>query len=206
MIPITKNKAELIITLADGKILDGENNIQDANIQNVGIKNISYKNTVKLNEHAKEAILKADYIILGPGNYYCSLIPNLIVKGFKEILSKSNAKIIFPLNLTNKLGHTTNWKVSTYVKDLETRIGKQIDAILLNNDSPSIEQINRYKLEEGDGVLIENDFKDSRVVRMPLLSHILPPKIVGDISPSTRGFIRHDSNKLADCIQKIIEK
>ena len=204
VIPITGNKAELSITLSDGKILEGENKIQDANLQDAGIKDIFYKNDVRLNENAEKAILKADYIILGPGNYYCSVVPNLIVSGFKEAIIESKAKIILPVNLTNKLGHTTHWKVSSYVNNVEKYLGKLIDIILVNNEKPSAEQIERYKLSEGDGVLVEDDFKDNRVIRDALLSHVMPQAIIGDKSPNLRGFIRHDSEKLANCLKKII--
>lgn len=206
VIPVTNNKAELLIKFSDGKILEGESKIQDANMQNIGIKDIFYKNNVELNENAREAILKADYIILGPGNYYCSIIPNLIVNGFKEAIIVSKAKIILPINLTNKLGHTTGWKVSNYVNNVEKYLDRLVDIILVNNEKPSSEQIERYKLEEGDGVLVEDDFKDSRVVRSALLSHIIHEFIIGDKSPNLRGFIRHDSEKLANCIKKIMEQ
>jgi uncharacterized cofD-like protein len=204
VIPITKNKAELYITLLNGKILEGENAIQNANLQDVGIKNVFYKNNVELNENAKEAILKADYIILGPGNYYCSVVPSLIVDGFEEAICKSKAKIILPINLTNKLGHTTDWKVSNYVNSVEKYIGRLVDFILVNKEEPSKEQIERYRLEEGAGVLIEDDFKDKRVIRDNLLSPVIPLAIKGDLSPNARGFIRHDSEKLANCLKKII--
>lgn len=206
VIPVTSNKAELVITLLNEKVLEGERKIQDANIQDIGIKNIFYKNDVELNIHAREAILKADYIILGPGNYYCSIVPNLIVNGFKEAIMESKAKIILPINLTNKLGHTTGWKVSSYVNQFEKYIGKLVDYILVNNEEPSLEQIERYKLEEGDGVLISDDFKDSRVIRDALLSKVIHKPITEDGSPNLRGFIRHDSDKLANCIKNIIEK
>lgn len=206
VIPTTSNKAELLIKLSNGKILEGESKIQDANMQNIGIKDIFYKNSVELNDNAREAILKADYIILGPGNYYCSIIPNLIVKGFKETILESKAKIILPINLANKLGHTTGWKVSNYVNDVEKYLGRLVDIILVNNEKPSPEQIERYKLEEGDGALVEDDFKDSRVVRGAFLSNAISEPILGDKSPNIRGFIRHDLEKLAECINEIINK
>jgi uncharacterized cofD-like protein len=206
VIPITSNKAELSISLSNGKLIEGENEINHSNLQDVGIDKIFYKDNVELNEHAKEALLKADYVILGPGNYYCSLIPNLIVSGFKEAIIESKAKIILPINLTNKLGHTTNFKVSNYVNDVEKYLGKLVDVILVNNEEPSAEQVERYKLEEGDGVLIEDDFKDDRVVRAPLLSHVFFERAATDVIPSTKGFIRHDSTKLANTINDIINK
>lgn len=205
VIPITSNKAELVVKLSDNQIIFQENKIQEANLQNIGIQEIFYKNKVTLNKNAREAILKADYIILGPGNYYCSIVPHFIVDGFKEAIIESKAKIVLPINLTNKLGHTTHWKVSNYVNDVEKYLGKLVDIILVNNEMPSKEQIERYRLEEGDGVLIEDDFKDSRVIRDALLSHFMPEPVVGDKTPNLRGFIRHDSDKLANCLKKIIQ-
>ncbi|MEI8174453.1 MAG: gluconeogenesis factor YvcK family protein [bacterium] len=214
VIPVTKNKAQLSILLSDKKLIEGENKINHSDLGVAGISKIFYKNNVELNENAKRAIKEADYVILGPGNYYCSIIPNLIVNGFKEAILESKAQIILPINLTNKQGHTINWKVSNYVKDIESYLGKLLDIILINNEAPSKEQIEHYKLQEGDGVLVEDDlprlvkagFNDSRVIRTPLLSHIVYNKVKGDTISNLRGFIRHDSRKLAECIIKIIEK
>ena len=116
---MTHKSATLAVELANGDIIEGEKKIQDSDIQKLGLKKIFYKTDVSLDEHAKQPILDADFIILGPGNYYCSVVPNLIVHGFKEIIKESKAKIIFPVNLTNKLEHTAGWKVSDYVKDIE---------------------------------------------------------------------------------------
>ena len=100
--PITKSKAELSICLHDGTCIKGENKINNSDLQTVGISSISYAENVELNPHAEFAIMKADIIILGPGNYYCSVLPNLIVEGCKEALCRTPAKIVFPVNLTNK--------------------------------------------------------------------------------------------------------
>ena len=204
VIPITNNKAELSIELLNGEIIEGEEKIQETNIQDIGIKDIFYKNNVSLNEHARLAVLGADYIILGPGNYYCSIVPHFIVKGFKEAILESKAQIILPVNLTNKLGHTTNFKVSDYVNSVEKFVGRSVSTIVINNEMPSKEQIKRYKLEEGDGVLIEDDINDTRVIRDALLSPVIEEPILNDRTPNIRGFIRHDSDKLANCLKKII--
>lgn len=206
VVPITNDKAELSLMLSNEKILEGEDKINHSDIQKFGIKKIFYKNNVELNKSAKETILNADYIILGPGNYYCSIVPNLIVKGFQKVVKESKGKIILPVNLTNKLGHTINWKVSTYVNDVEKYLGKSIDIILVNNEKPSLKQIKHYQLKEGDGVLIEDDLKDDRVVRRRLLSHLFITYSKTDILSDVRSFIRHDSKKLANCLRKIIEK
>lgn len=203
VIPVTSNKAELLAILKDGSTLKGENELNNANIEQ-GLKSLSYQQEVVLNDHARKAIIRADVIILGPGNYYCSIVPNLIVDGFREAIHESEAKIILPINLTNKNGHTMGWKVSDYVNDVEGYLGKEVDIVLINNEPPSEEQIKNYEIEEGDGVMVVDDYIKENAVRAPLLSHALIRKTEGDAVHALRSFIRHDPQKLKDAIAKII--
>ncbi len=206
VVPVTNNPAELCIMLNNRSVLKGENKINHSNIQERGIKKVFYKNHVALNKNADSVLLKADYIVLGPGNFYCSIIPNLIVDGAKDAIIKSKAKIIFPVNLTNKHGHTRGWSAGDYVKDVEQYLGRRVDIILINNQAPSRAQLKAYKLQEGDGVLVKDDLKDARVIRAPLLSTSIVRFNKADKIQHTRSFIRHDSQKIAACIQKIISK
>ncbi len=205
VIPITKSKAELSICLVDDICIKGENTINHADIQTVGIKSITYTEGVALNPHAEASLLEADVIILGPGNYYCSVVPNVIVDGFKEVIQTTKAKVIFPVNLTNKQGHTLGWKVSDYVADIESYLGRKVDAVLVNNERPTEEQVVHYKMEEGDGVLTVDDMgDDSRVVRVALLSHAIIKYNEADKIQHVRSFIRHDKDKFAKAIEKMI--
>lgn len=204
VIPVTKDKADLFLLLKNNKLIKGQVDITHTNIQKFGIKKFFYKKNVELNNKARSAILKADYIIIGPGDYYSSIIPNLIIKGFREAINKTTAKIIFSVNLTNKQGHTGNWKVSDYVKNTETYLGRPVDLILVNTDKPSKKQVNRYKIKEGDGVLVKDDLDDKRIIRKPLMSRLLYK--FNKYDTVKRSFIRHDSQKITSCIEGIIKK
>src|SRR3989344_4181211 len=86
VIPVTENRAELAIKLQSGEVLKGEDNIDKADLQSRDIAEVFFTTTVMLNDKARSAILDAKYIVIGPGNFYCSLLPNLIVSGFKEAI------------------------------------------------------------------------------------------------------------------------
>jgi uncharacterized cofD-like protein len=206
VIPITENKAELVIMFADKSTVEGESKIDKTNFGEKEVEKVFYKNSVEINLRAENAIEKADYIIIGPGNFYSSIIPNFIVNGFREVICNSHAKIILPINLTNKDGHTNDWKVSNYVNTVEKYLGRIVDFILVNNEKPTPAQIEYYKSKIRGEVIIPDDFKDGRVIRAPLLSHAVFEKMPEDALPVTRGFIRHDSKKLAECINNIINK
>lgn len=202
VVPITESKANLSITLANNTTIEGENAIDQADLESLGIEKIFFNEEVALSEDANTAIRNADYIILGPGNFYCSIIPNLIVSGFRTAIRESKATIILPINLTNKQGHTMHWKASRYLKEIESRIGRIIDVILVNDEKPTTEQVKQYQLEEGAGVIVEDDLKDTRALRAPLLSHAIIEEDKND--SIKRSFIRHDSEKLAKIVGEII--
>ena len=210
VIPVTENTATLCIELNNGEMLEGENKINHSDIENNGhkIKKIFYKEKVELNSHAKGAIEEADYIIIGPGNFYCSLVPNLIVDGFALSVKNSKAKIIVPVNLTNKKGHTLNWGAKKYIEEIEGFLDKKVDFVLVNNEIPSEDQIEKYKLQEGDGVLVSNDLSTAnhKVINRNLLSHKVIENNKADSVGDTRSIIRHSSNKLAEAIKDITEQ
>jgi uncharacterized cofD-like protein len=202
VVPITRSKAELVVALSNGTVIQGEKNINSSNLQVCDSLIVKYADEIMINPHAQKALQEADVIILGPGNYYCSLVPNLIVEGFKEAIQTTKAKIVFPVNLTNKQGHTLGWGVSNYVRDIEKYLGKTVDVILLNNEFPTEEQVISYEMEEGDGVLAVDDMDDTRIIRTKLLSHLIVKH--GEQDKYIRGFIRHDKDKIAQAIQKLL--
>lgn len=206
VIPITKNKAELVVTLLNGKKIFGEDVLNHSDIQSSGIAGMGYKEKVEISSHAKQAILEADYVIIGPGNYYCSVLPNIMVEGCREVLQQTKAKIIFPVNLTNKHGHTLGWGVQEYVDNIETQMGRVVDYVLVNNKAPSEEQVEYYKMEEGDGVLVHDNSQHQNIVREELLSQAVVKPVEGDTLSSLRSFIRHDSEKVAQVIDMILRR
>jgi len=52
-----------------------------------------------VNEDARDAVMNADLIVLGPGDLYTSIIPNLLVKDFSKTLIESRAKKVYITNL-----------------------------------------------------------------------------------------------------------
>ncbi|OGI63560.1 hypothetical protein A2818_01905 [Candidatus Nomurabacteria bacterium RIFCSPHIGHO2_01_FULL_40_12] len=201
IVPMTKDEAVLQVTFRGGKQIVGENNIDTASFPDE-VEEISYTSSVKINPEAHKAILNADYIILGPGNLYCSLIPNFIVSGFKESLKESRAKIIFIMNLVNKQGHTMNWSTKKYIDFIEKYLGKNVDFYLINKEEFLKEQRERYSADAGEEIFIKEDYEDPRIIKGDLLLNKIFIQNTDD--NVKRSLIRHDSIKLAKAIAKII--
>ena len=210
VVPVSEDEMRLEIELNDGNLLRGEKELDDSKmIQNIGIKNIRLTRRVRVNRKAKEAIMDADFVIIGPGDYYGSIMPNLLVRGIKQAIKKTNAKIIFVAPLTNKRGQTGNYKVHDYVEGIEKQIGKnRFDFVIYNKKKQNKNILAKYEKKEGKNSLVVCDYdieRKYRIIEGNLLKKEKVKHEKGDKLAHTRAFIRHDSNKLARAITLITE-
>jgi uncharacterized cofD-like protein len=199
VIPVTTHQVRLKMILNNRKVLEGEKDIYLSQEIDQGYKSIYLEPYAKVNPHAVQEIMNADLIVIGPGGLHTSLVPNLLVEGVSDALKKSHAKKIFVVNLMNRKGQTTSFKVGDYLSEVVKYIGKDIfDYILVNNQQPSQELIDVYAEE---GTLVANDLKEERVISAPLLGEL---KKGHEKDLIKRNLIRHDSKKLAQELMKIV--
>ncbi len=200
VIPVTTHQVRLKMILKDRTVLEGEAEIYLSQQIDQGYTSIFLEPYATANPRAIDEIMNADLVVIGPGGLYTSLIPNLLVEGVSEALRKSPAKKVFVVNLMNRKGQTTDFTVSSYLKEMEKFIGSDIfDYIIVNNQRPPEQLIERYAEE---GKLIENDLKgEERIIEAPLLGELKESYKVDLIK---RNLIRHDSKKLAQELMKIV--
>lgn len=208
VIPVTYDKSDLCIELEDGSVIEGETHIDEVEKREkrAKIKRAFLKPVAHSNPDAKEAIQEADIIIIGPGDLYTSIIPNLLVEGIKGAISKSKARTIYVLNLMTKYGQTTNHSAKDHLNDLEQYIGRNIiDVVLVNKKTPKKEALAWYKDFEEHPV--EDNLGDKngfQVIRKNLIRDVI---IEASSSDSLhRSIIRHDSEKLAKAIMETLAK
>ena len=64
---------------------------------------------------AVEAIGEADWVVLGPGSWYSSVIPHLLVPDLRSALAHTPARIVVTLNLEAQPGETDGWTPQDHV-------------------------------------------------------------------------------------------
>ena len=206
VLPITKEPVTLIAEYEDGKIIIGETHIDEPPPKHDGkqrIVNLSVQPKHNISELAKEAILSADLIIMGPGDLYTSTIVNLVVPGVKQVIKESSAQFVYAVNLINKYGQTYGMKASEHVDELKKYLGLYPDHVLVNRAELPEDILIKY--EEEYGYPVEDDLKSNgnyKVTKRKLLAGETIKRQSGDVVK--RSLIRHDSDKLADVILKLI--
>jgi len=58
---------------------------------------------------AVEAVRSADWVVLGPGSWYTSVIPHLLVPALREALVETEARVVVVLNLEGQTGETPGY-------------------------------------------------------------------------------------------------
>ncbi|EKE12032.1 MAG: hypothetical protein ACD_14C00037G0002 [uncultured bacterium] len=210
VIPVTNQDTNLYMVLKNGKKLQGEDEINhNFEIEEIGIKKNYLFPKAKANKKAIEKILSADMIVIGPGNHYCSIVPNLLVDGIPEAIRRSKAVVVYNCNLVNKKGHTEKFTLDEYVESINKYIGSdRIDFVTFNVEKPNAQLIKKYaKKQEPLVAFNENERKKRkyRTVRANILSGEKPHYAASDVLASKRAFIRHDSDKLAKILMMILE-
>lgn len=199
VIPVTTHQVRLKMLLNNRKLLEGEKDIYLSQEIDQGYKSIYLEPYPKANPQALQEIANADLIVLGPGGLHTSMIPNLLVEGVAEALQRSQAKKTFVVNLMNRKGQTTGYRVSDYLAEITRYLGEDLfDYILVNNQQPNPKLIEVYA-EEGD--LVVNDLKEERVVEAALLGEMHKGSQRDLLK---RNLIRHDPKKLAQELMKIV--
>ncbi|HBV58091.1 MAG TPA: hypothetical protein DEB73_02415 [Candidatus Magasanikbacteria bacterium] len=135
VLPITLDLTTLCAELENGQIIKGETKIDkpdfDCHLRKI---KLWLEPTGQVFAPVKEAILNADYIFLGPGDLYTSILPNLLVGGMSELLTQSKAKLIFTCSLANReTGETCGFKASDYVSELQKYLTRPIVTVILQD-------------------------------------------------------------------------
>lgn len=196
VIPVTLQSAKLMAELENGQIVQGETNIDIPNHDgHLRIKRVWLNPAAEINPSARKAILEADLVIIGPGDLYTSIIPNLLVSGVGDALKKTKAKVAYFVNVMTKFGETHGFSASDFVHNLHAHLdGDILDFVILNNNKPSAGRLRGYIRERAE--FVEPDVKNMKIGKkvIPLAVDLI----------RSRGYVRHDPEKVLRVVKMII--
>lgn len=192
VMPATLDKIQLVAEHIDGSETIGESRIADAKspIKRVHLRPVNCKPT----DEAIEAIKKADAVVLGPGSLFTSIMPNLLIgRVYQEILTSKAVKI-YVCNVMTQKGETDDYKASDHLRAImEHTVPGLIDYCIVNTGRIPVDMVEKYKTEEATPVI-----PDSENLKK------LKCKVVEAHLVNTKGYVRHDSDKLAKIIIDLV--
>jgi len=144
--PVTLDKNDLVAELSNGDIVRTEGAIDVPSYdRSLKIKKAWLEPETKAYFGAVEAIKEADFIVLGPGSLYTSIIAALLPQGIKEAIAESKAKLIYVTgNAIHANGETGPETVSGLINTLTSYLPRKIDIALFNTHKLDDKQCDYY--------------------------------------------------------------
>lgn len=194
VLPTTNDIATLNAVLSTGEIIRGESSITEAGgvIDHVYIT----PSRVKPNEDVLKAIEEADYIIMGPGSLYTSIIPNLVISKVSEKIRESNAKKIYVCNVMTQHGETDNYSVCDHILAINKHVEENIfDLVIANSREFDDSILSKYHKEKQEPVKIDQEKIEELGIKL-IKNH--------DVGIVDNNTIRHNADKVSELIYDYI--
>lgn len=197
VIPVTLIPTSLYAELENGEIIEGETNIDiPKHNGDIKIKRIFLKPEVKANPEAVQAINNADIVIIGPGDLYTSIFPNLIIPEITRAIQNTQAKVFYIINIMTKFGETNNFKASDFVRVIENQLGQNVvDNYFVNIEKSESQALVRYEEEKYQFVELDKANLEDRKFQV----------VAGNFLREGQ-FLRHDPDKLAQSLSAVIDE
>ncbi|MDI9540346.1 MAG: YvcK family protein [Bacillota bacterium] len=188
--PSTIQSVTLKAHMMDGSIVSGETQIRESQKQ---VRDVFYDEQVNTYPQLLKAIEQADYIIVGIGSLFTSILPNIIIDDIRKALCNCKGKIIYYCNIMTEKGETDNYSVEQHVEAINSHIGEEIvDAVVISSDVFPEAVIESYALEEAEIVKLEREYHKYKVYRHSLLNF-------------DKNLVRHDPIKVRDSFLEIMK-
>lgn len=195
VVPVTLAQTTICAELEDGNTICSETEIDTRGKKNPGpLSPICSIRLVPDNapacQQAVRAIRRADTIIIGPGDLYTSLLPNLLVPEIARAVRESDAETVYICNLMTKHGETDTYKASDFVNAIHHYLGTRVDRVLLNNGTFLPEVLATYKEQGSEPVTIDR----------PRLERMVPRLVIERLNLEGDSLARHDPERVVHAI------
>ena len=132
-----------------------------------------------------------DAVVIGPGSFYTSLMPTLLVRGVKEALADMPGPIILIANLLTEGRGMAGFTAADAARWVSRAIDRPVDVVIGNSGRPSPEALERYAQEQ----------------KLPLEMGILPGEteaVLGHFWCTEMA--RHDRRRLSFAVWSVLSE
>jgi len=206
VIPVSYTDTNLVAEYEDGTVVSEEHLIDEpAHDGSLSIKKVYLKPKAAANPEAVKAIMEADVVVIGPGDLYTSIIPNLLIDGIGLALQKTKAKKVYILNLMTKWGQTYNLSASKHIATIGVYATVLPDVVIVNNSVLPKLALELYAKHKEYPVVddLPNKAKFA-IIRSDVSGREIVSKGASDAL--VRSLIRHDSEKLAATLYEYVKR
>jgi uncharacterized cofD-like protein len=145
--PISVEQATLCAEYADGSVTRGEVEVDQGHARGHHITRVWLEPAATIHPTVRSAIEEFDAVVIGPGSFFTSLMPTLLVDGVPEIIAGVKGPIVLVSNLLTEGRGMQGFTAADEVAWVARTLGRKVDVVIANQSQPSPEAIERYAAE-----------------------------------------------------------
>jgi len=194
VLPASLDDVRLLAEFTDGTSAEGESQIASARRLIKRVRLIP--TTARALPEAREAIMGADLVVIGPGSLYTSLIPVLLLRDLSDAIARSGARVALVMNLMTEPGETDGARVRDHLLAIRRHAPQMPIHDVLVNSAPIPSHLTERYAAEG-AVPIAPDVHALRALGCRgVRADLLAPG----------HLIRHDPDKLARAVLELAQE
>ena len=194
VLPATLEPVTLKAQFTDGTEVHGESRIASA--RRLIHRVVLQPEGASVLPETRDAIERADLVVIGPGSLYTSLIPTLLLKDLAEAFSRSRARVVLVMNLMTEPGETDGYTAVDHILAIRRHAPRvPIDDVLINAGPIPQNAVEAYTAQ--GATLVPPDTALLRALGYRLLERDLL---------GTGPWIRHDPDKLAQAVLDLADE
>jgi uncharacterized cofD-like protein len=189
--PVSTEQASICAEYGDGSRTRGEVEVDAGHSSGHAVVRLWLEPDVRVHESAAAAIAGFDAAVIGPGSFYTSLMPILLVRGTAEAIQKVRGPIVVVANLLSEGRGMANFTAADAVCQIGRAIGRPIDVVIVNTARPAEATLASYRNEHKQPL---------EVGSLPASCEIVTGEFwCGDIA-------RHDRRRLAQAVWAVLSR
>ena len=189
--PVSVQPASVCAEYGDGSQTRGEVEVDAGQTRGHQVRRLWLEPEASIHPAVADAIRQFDAVLIGPGSFFTSLMPPLLVRGVADALADVRGPIILIANLLTEGRGMSGFTAAEAVQWVSRAINRPVDVVIANTGRPSTDTLARYAAEH----------------KVPLeLGALQPPVevILGRLW--CREIARHDRRRLSFAVWSVLSE
>jgi uncharacterized cofD-like protein len=145
--PVSVERASVCAEYGDGSVTRSEVEVDAGQTRGHQVRRVWLEPQAAIHPVVASAIREFDAVVIGPGSFFTSLMPPLLVRGVKEALAEIRGPIILIANLVTEGPGMEGFTAADAARWVAQAIDRPVDVVIGNSGRPSSSGLERYAAE-----------------------------------------------------------
>ena len=163
--PVSVQPASVCAEYGDGSITRGEVEVDAGQTRGNQVRRLWLEPEAAIHPAVAVAIRQFDAVIIGPGSFFTSILPPLLVRGVRDALDDMRGPIVLITNLLTEGRGMAGFTAAESARWVGEALGRQVDVVIANTGRPSVDSLLRYAAEHKEPLELGEFDSDTDIVQ-----------------------------------------